>query len=87
VLAFTPDVEEVLQLFRLTYELHGGFGWVQWQRRALPETGGIVDQPARVMEALAHVAREENAALHRAQKEPPREDGETPTPRRRRRRG
>lgn len=63
VLAFTPQVEAVLQWFALTHVLQGGFGWVLWQRVALPEAGGVGDQPARLMEALGWVGQLRNAAL------------------------
>lgn len=63
MLCFTPDVKDALEWFQLTYQPQGGYGWVQWQRTSLPVAGGVEDQPAKLMEALTLIAREENAAL------------------------
>jgi len=79
----------VLAWFQLTHQLQGGFGWVQWQRTSLPVAGGVGDQPARLMEALALIAREENALIQRASRKGRRggQDDNRGTPSRRRRRG
>ena len=61
MLLFTPDVIEALDWFQLTHQPQGGYGWVQWQRTSLPVAGGVEDQPAKLMEALTLIAREENA--------------------------
>jgi hypothetical protein len=68
VLVFTPDVKEALEWFQLTFSLHGGPGWLEWQRIGLPHAGGVNDQPAKVMEALTLIAREENALVQRARR-------------------
>lgn len=90
VLLFTSDVTEALEWFQLTHQLVGGYGWVAWQRTSLPAAGGVEDQPAKLMEALALIARDENALIRQARKtRRTGGDGEnsgTP-PRRRRRRG
>ncbi len=69
MLLFTADVKEALEWFQLTHQLQGGYGWVEWQRTALPSAGGVEDQPAKVMEALALIAREENALIGQARKQ------------------
>lgn len=69
VLLFTQVVREALEWFQLTHQLQGGYGWVQWQRTALPAAGGVEDQPAKLMEALALIAREENALIEQARKQ------------------
>jgi len=79
---FTREVEEWLEWFALTHQLQGGMGWLAWQRTALPVAGGVGDQPAKVMEALTVIAREENAALQRRGRASRR--GEDDRPRRRR---
>lgn len=38
-----------------------------WQRVALPDAGGVQQQPARTMEALTLVGRLKNDTLRRAQ--------------------
>lgn len=50
-------------MFELTHQLRVGSGWAMWQRDSLPSEGGIEDQPAKLMEALALIARIENTAL------------------------
>jgi hypothetical protein len=50
-------------MFALTHQLRSGPGWAMWQLEKLPAAGGIEDQPAKLMEALAIIAGEENAAL------------------------
>jgi hypothetical protein len=61
---FTPDVEVVLTLFRHAYEMtSNGFGAMWFRRIALPASGGIEDQPAKVMQQLAWVESLENAIL------------------------
>jgi hypothetical protein len=69
VLLFTPDVKEALEWFQLTYQLQGGYGWVEWQRTALPAAGGLEDQPAKLMETLALIARNKNALIEQARKQ------------------
>lgn len=69
MLLFTPDVKEYLEWFALTHQLQGGYGWMVWQLTKLPANGGVEDQPAKVMEALALIAREENALIQRRQKQ------------------
>lgn len=85
--AFTREVESALEWFTLTHQLHGGYGWALWQRTALPAVGGVGDQPAKVMEALALIAREENALIGRATRKGRTggQDTNRGTPRRRRR--
>lgn len=56
-------------MFALTHSIRVSDGWIAWERTALPVAGGIEDQPAKVMEAMALIAREENALIQRAQKE------------------
>lgn len=63
VLAFTPAVDDVLGWFDLTYEIEVGFGWMQWRLASLPYTGGVADQPAKLMQALAFVARLRNMRI------------------------
>lgn len=62
-------MNEAREWFQLTHGLHGGPGWVEWQRTSLPAAGGVEDQPAKLMEALALLAREENALIRRAAKQ------------------
>ncbi len=69
MLLFTADVKEALGWFQLTHELVGGYGWVAWQRTSLPSAGGVEDQPAKLMETLALIAREENALIGRVKKQ------------------
>lgn len=64
---FTRDVRAALRWFELTHQLHGGHGWLAWQRASLPAAGGLENQPARLMEQLALIAREENDAIYRRQ--------------------
>jgi hypothetical protein len=72
-------VREWLQLFELTHQVYGGYGWVMWQRTSLLVSGGIEDQPAKDMEALTLIARIENAALaKRPKRERKREPKKTP---------
>jgi hypothetical protein len=61
-------VKEYLEWFSLTYQIQGGHSWIEWQRSLLPATGGIEDQPAKLMEALDLIAREENALIRRSQR-------------------
>lgn len=68
MLLFTPEVQQHLELFALTHQLQGGYGWIAWQLTTLPATGGMEDQPAKLMEALALIAREENARIRQQQK-------------------
>lgn len=63
MLLFTPDVLEAQRWFELTHDLQGGYGWAMWQRTSLPVEGGVEDQPAKLMETLALIAREENARI------------------------
>lgn len=65
MLLFTTEVKQYLEWFQLTHQLRGGYGWIAWQRTALPAAGGLEGQPAKLMEALALIAREENALLQR----------------------
>lgn len=69
MLLFTADVKEALAWFELTYDLQGGYGWAMWQRTSLPAAGGVEDQPAKLMEALALIARNENAQIEQARKQ------------------
>jgi len=69
VLLFTPDVQEALSWFQLTHDLQGGYGWAMWQRTSLPVAGGVEDQPAKLMEALALIARHENGLIEQARKQ------------------
>lgn len=69
MLLFTADVKEALSWFQLTYNLQGGYGWAMWQRTSLPAAGGVEDQPAQLMEALALIAQHENALLEQARKQ------------------
>lgn len=69
MLLFTPDVEEALAWFQLTHDLQGGFGWAMWQRMSLPTAGGVEDQPAKLMESLALIARHENAGIEQARQQ------------------
>lgn len=68
MLQFTADVKDYLEWFHLTHQIHGGYGWVVWQRTSLPLEGGVEDQPAKLMEALALIAREETELLQRKPK-------------------
>jgi hypothetical protein len=74
VLTFTPDVTNYLAWFELTHQVHVGAGWTAWQRSSLPASGGLEDQPAKLMEALALIAREENALIWKAQRTASREE-------------
>lgn len=69
MLLFTPDVQDYLDWFVLTHQVQGGYGWIAWQMTKLPAKGGLEDQPAKLMEALALIAREENALIRRRQKQ------------------
>lgn len=70
MLVFTPEVKQYLEWFVLTHQLRGGYGWLAWQRVALPIAGGMDEQPAKLMEALAFIAREENAQILLRTKKP-----------------
>lgn len=63
MLAFTPAVDNVLAWFELTYAPEVGFGSMQWKRNGLPYAGGVADQPAKLMEALAYVALLRNSVI------------------------
>lgn len=81
VLAFTPDVEEAMAVFRHAYEVtSNGFGAVWYRRTALPVEGGIEAQPAKVMQQLQWLERLNNdqmAARMKEQREVKRrEDGD-----------
>jgi hypothetical protein len=62
VLLFTPDVTEAIEWFTLTHQFTSSAGW---QRVDRPIAGGLADQPAKLMEAIALVAREQNALVSR----------------------
>ena len=50
------DVDRTLRVFDLIYELrHHADGRWEWVRTSLPEPGGVLDQPARLMDELAWV--------------------------------
>lgn len=68
MLLFTTDVTETFEWFELTHQVKTGTGAPVWQRTSLPAAGGLEDQPARLMEALALVAREENRQIRMAMK-------------------
>lgn len=53
---FTPDVEAWLSLFAVTHALRVGLAGARWERIALPVEGGIADQPAKDLQALAWIA-------------------------------
>lgn len=58
-----------LQLFDLLYVLEvSPVGLVQWRRVALPASGGVLDQPAQLLDALEWLARCKNAELVRGWK-------------------
>lgn len=61
--SFTPDVEELLEWFELTYAVESGPGWICWRRAALPYAGGLADQPHRLMQGLDYIARVRNDML------------------------
>lgn len=63
VLAFTPQIEADLELFRLTHELRAGAGWLRWEMVRLPASGGVEDQPSRTMAVLGWIAAVSNRAL------------------------
>lgn len=53
MLAFTPDVEDALEWFRLTHEQQVvGMGAVIWQRTSFPRPGPLAHQDARLMQML-----------------------------------
>lgn len=54
VLAFTPDVREVLGWFGRTHEVEAvGMGGAVWRLKRLPASGGLDQQDAWLTEALA----------------------------------
>ena len=63
MLAFTPEVRDLLEWFRMTYTVDVGFGWAHWRRASLPYHGGLADQPATLIDALDYIARVRNALL------------------------
>lgn len=65
VLLFTTEVKQALDWFDECYELEGGFGYVRWHRVALPLTGGINEQPAKLLEQMAYIADVRNTDLAR----------------------
>jgi hypothetical protein len=56
-------VEDLFEWFELTYAVEFGPGWMRWRRVALPYDGGLADQPARLMQALAYIAHVWNAVI------------------------
>jgi hypothetical protein len=68
VLCFTPDVHRYLELFALTHEISAAASVVMWRRTSMPRLGGVEDQSAKDMEALALIAREENALIRQARR-------------------
>lgn len=66
VLLFTPALETTLTWFDLTYALQVQPGSARWVRTALPEAGGLSEQPARLMAELAWIAQVRNEQIRRA---------------------
>ena len=56
---FTPDVEQVLEWFEATHRVELIGQVPQWQRVTLPYTGGLNEQPAKLIEALTFVCEQE----------------------------
>lgn len=53
VLAFTPDVREVMSWFARTHEVEAvGMGGAIWRMKRLPASGGLDQQDARLMASL-----------------------------------
>ena len=57
---FTPEVSALFDLFYLTYAVDARG---RWQRIALLEPGGILDQPGRDLAALAWLANVWNSLI------------------------
>ena len=55
VLYIDGDVDTVLRMFALTYDLRIVDSRWDYVRTGFPETGGVLDQPARLMDALDFV--------------------------------
>ena len=47
------------------YAVEYGQGWMLWRRIALPNAGGLGEQPAKLIDALAYVADYRNAMIAR----------------------
>lgn len=70
VLAFTPETEAALALFRHTHGVTAaGFGAAWFEERALPAEGSVEQQPAKLMQALAWLESVHNDVLRARLKE------------------